>query len=162
MKTRVLFVLVFLSSLLAAPARAESFGLGLIVAEPTGLSAKYWLDREQAIAGAAAWSFSGRDALQVHADWLFHRYDLLKVDTGEGELPVYFGIGARLKLKSGDGPRGDDDALGVRVPVGVTYLFDNAPFDVFAEIVPVLDVAPNTDLDLNVAIGGRYYFSPPG
>lgn len=139
-----------------APGRSEELAVGLILAEPTGLSAKYWLNDEQAIDAAAAWAFSGEDALQLHADWLMHRYDLLGINTPEGRAPLYFGLGARLKLKDDKGR--DDDALGIRVPVGVTFLFAQAPFDLFAEIVPVLDIAPDTDLDLNLAVGGRFYF----
>lgn len=146
--------------LLSATARADGeFGLGAIVAEPTGLSAKLWLDRNTALDAAAAWSFSGHDSLQLHADWLYHRFDLFRVDPRYGRLPLYFGIGGRLKLGDDKGRgRDDDDVLGIRVPIGVSYLFTQAPFDVFGEVVPVLDVAPDTELDLNVAIGGRYYF----
>jgi hypothetical protein len=28
----------------------------------------------------------------------------------------------------------------------------------FAELVPILDVVPDTDADLNASIGARYYF----
>ena len=48
--------------------------------------------------------------------------------------------------------------FGIRVPLGVTYLFEEAPFDVFFELVPVLDLSPDVDLDINVAVGLRYYF----
>lgn len=156
MKRSIMAGLTLLSLLAAAPSRAEQFGVGLILAEPTGLSAKYWLNREQAIDAAAAWSFSGEDALQVHADWLMHNYNVLHADPADGRLPLYYGLGLRLKLKDDRGR--DTDAFGIRIPVGLSFRFARAPFDVFAEVVPVLDVAPDTDLELNAAIGGRYYF----
>jgi len=51
-----------------------------------------------------------------------------------------------------------DDVLGVRIPVGLAYEFANHPFDIFVEIVPILDITPDTDFDFEGAIGARYYF----
>lgn len=145
----------------AGAARAQdNFGLGVILAEPTGLSAKLWLNDAEAFDAAAAWSFSDYTSFQFHADYLMHRYDLFRnVDTTVGRPALYFGIGGRLKLGE-DRAQGDDedDRLGVRVPVGITYVFAQVPFDVFAEVVPVLDLAPDTEADLNAAVGGRFYF----
>ncbi|MBP2681688.1 MAG: hypothetical protein H6Q78_1551, partial [Candidatus Krumholzibacteriota bacterium] len=45
-----------------------------------------------------------------------------------------------------------------RVPVGLTYIFDGAPLDIFFEIVPILDLIPDTEFDANAAIGIRFYF----
>lgn len=151
-----------LSLLLAQGVRAQDdFGIGVILAEPTGLSAKLWLNEAEAVDAAAAWSFSDYSSFQFHADYLIHRFDLFRnIDTSVGRPALYFGLGGRLKLGEDNG-RGDDDdknRLGIRVPVGMTYIFARAPFDVFGEVVPVLDVAPDTEVDFNAAIGGRFYF----
>jgi hypothetical protein len=130
------------------------FGVGLILGEPTGLSVKHWIDREQAIDGAAAWSFSGKDSFQLHADYLLHRYDILDAAAAADSLPVYYGIGALIKAKDD----GNDTRFGIRFPLGISYLFGDAPFDLFAELVPVVDLAPDVDVDLNAAIGLRFYF----
>jgi hypothetical protein len=138
-------------------ARAQdTFGLGVIVGEPTGLSLKYWLDKVCAIDGAVAWSYSENDSLQLYGDYLIHNYELLNSD----ELPFYCGLGARLKFKDNDG-RGrnrNDEIFGIRVPLGVTYLFNDTPIDLFFELVPVLDLAPDVDLNINAAVGLRFYF----
>lgn len=155
------FALLFVLATGAARAQqADDFGLGVILAEPTGLSAKYWINRDEAIDAAAAWSFSRYTSFEFHADYLIHRYDLFHdVDTTVGKPALYFGLGGRLKLgDSNNNTSEGDDRLGIRVPVGITYLFAKAPFDVFAEVVPILDIAPDTKLDANAAIGGRFYF----
>lgn len=147
--------------LAAGAARAQDdFGIGVILAEPTGLSAKLWLNENEAFDAAAAWSFSDYSSFQFHADYLMHRFDLFRnVDTTVGRPALYFGVGGRLKLGEDNGRGNDDeDRLGIRVPVGMTYIFAQAPFDVFGEVVPVLDLAPDTELDFNAAIGGRFYF----
>lgn len=144
-----------------ATARAEDgIGLGVIVGEPTGLSAKYWLGAEHAIDAAAAWSFSENDSFQFHMDYLIHKFGILKIDPATGRLPLYFGVGARAKLKHHDNPHGrneDDALLGIRVPFGIAILFAKAPVELFGEIVPVFDVAPKSDFAVNGAIGARYY-----
>jgi hypothetical protein len=142
-----------------AGARAGELGLGVMLAEPTGLSAKLWLDPATAIDAAAAWSFSGADRLQLHGDWLLHRYDVFPgIDPYYGRLPLYFGLGARVRFNDDRRGHEGESVLGLRVPVGVSYLFARAPFDVFAEVVPILDLTPDTRLDVNAAIGGRFYF----
>lgn len=156
MKYKIAAITILLA-VTATNARArDTFGLGVIIGEPTGLSLKYWLDKEHAIDGAAAWSSSENDSFQLHADYLIHNYELLNAD----DLPVYYGLGARLKFKDHDGRgRNRNDAIfGIRIPLGVTYLFDDAPLDLFFELVPVLDIAPDVDLDINAAIGLRFYF----
>jgi hypothetical protein len=52
----------------------------------------------------------------------------------------------------------DDPLIGVRVPIGLDYLFSDAPIDIFLEIVPILDLAPATEFDLGGGIGIRYWF----
>lgn len=143
----VLIIGLLITTSLAA--QNSGLGAGIILGEPTGLCFKYWTGKSTAFDGAAAWSFGKKDALHLHADMLFHNSDLIKVS--QGSLPVYYGIGARIRLE-------DKSKMGVRIPMGITYQFAKAPFDVFLEIVPLLDLAPATDFGLNGAIGVRYYF----
>ncbi|KAA0265805.1 MAG: hypothetical protein EDM75_01650 [Chlorobiota bacterium] len=134
---------------ISAYAQTGGFGLGIIVGEPTGLSGKYYLSESHAIDGAVAWSFKKDAALHIHADYLYHDNSFLNVT--KGRLPLYVGIGGRIKLQ-------DKSRIGVRVPVGIAYEFPKAPVDVFVEIVPLLDIIPDTQFDFNGAIGVRYYF----
>jgi len=148
--------------LVVAGVRAEDgVGIGVILGEPTGISVKKWLSNEHAIDAAAAWSFSENDSFQLHADYLFHDYGILRAGDIGGRLPLYVGVGARLKFQNDDDKNGrnDDDALfGIRIPFGISYVIAKAPVDMFAEIVPILDLAPDTELDINAAIGARFYF----
>ena len=113
------------------------------------ISLKYWTGESTAFDGAIAWSFGKEDALHLHADMLMHNPDLIAVT--QGSLPIYYGLGVRIKLE-------EKSKLGVRIPVGLAYQFVKAPFDLFLEIVPLLDLVPATDFGLNAAIGVRYYF----
>jgi hypothetical protein len=151
---RVAFFCVTALMIVAGGAAAQgTFGIGVIVGEPTGVSGKLWMTERTAIDGAAAWSFSDEAALHLHADYLFHNFDLIEVD--QGRLPVYFGIGARVKFES-------DSRFGVRIPVGIAYLMEDAPIDFFFEVVPLLDLVPDTDFNFNAAIGARFFFGGGG
>ncbi|MFP4471057.1 MAG: BAPKO_0422 family outer member beta-barrel protein [Bacteroidales bacterium] len=156
-------LLIFLMSTLHAQEGREGFGVGVIVGEPTGISIKTWTGNTTAIQAAAAWSFSGYNSFQFHLDYLFHNFSLFNSEDMNGALPVYIGVGGRLKLaEDADPDPGNDDvndeaAIGLRVPLGISYIFGEAPLDVFLEVVPILDVVPDTDFDLNGAVGIRVY-----
>jgi hypothetical protein len=130
----------------------KGLGLGIIIGEPTGPCFKYWLSDKSAVDGAIAWSFDKRGSLHLHADYLLHCFSF--IDVEKGRLPFYYGIGGRVKF----GHLDNDDRLGVRIPIGLEYLFSDAPPGVFIEIVPILDLIPDTEIDYNAAIGIRYYF----
>jgi hypothetical protein len=150
------FIVMLAFALAAALAAVPSgIGLGIIVGEPTGLSAKAWLSGNTAVDAAAGWSVR-HEYVHLHADFLHHNFGLLDVDPGD--LPFYYGIGGRLVLAGGDNNNNDEVTVGLRVPVGVSYLFDAAPFDLFLEVVPLLNLLPETEFDVNGAIGVRYYF----
>jgi len=129
----------------------KPFGLGIIVGEPTGINAKFYLNRINAIQASMAWSVEGNNDIQIQGEYLFHRYDWITVERGE--LPVYFGVGGVISFREAA-----DDIIGIQFPVGLDYIFDGAPFDVFGQIVPILELAPSTDFQLDAAIGARFFF----
>jgi len=149
----IAFVLTAILSTQAISQEKE-FGIGVMLGEPTGLSGKMWWDENSAFDGGAAWSLTDDTSFNIHADMLWHNWkvldDAFEVDDSS-RLPLYYGIGGRLKA-------GDDAKLGVRFVVGASYIFEYAPFDIFLEIVPVMDIIPKTELDINASFGGRFWF----
>ena len=159
MKKLIISSLLFCS--LHAVAQDSGFGAGIMLGDPTGISLKTWLNSDRALGFGIAWGAVGDGYVHLHADYLFHNHTLITVS--KGKLPLYYGPGLRVRFW-GDNDHdddGDDDSsadLGVRFPVGLAYLFDGAPVDIFIEIVPTLDLVPSTDFDLDAAIGARYWF----
>jgi hypothetical protein len=127
-------------------------GAGIILGEPVGASLKYWFNDTLAIDGAAGWSSHEHTDGYVHSDILWHNFDLIPVSRGR--LPLYFGVGGLVRFRDDN----RDNQGGIRVPVGLSYMFDNAPVDVFAEIGPALDVTPHTKGEVTGGIGIRYWF----
>lgn len=151
MKARLvmLMVVVALCSGVSS-AWAGSFGLGIILGEPTGLSFKQWVTGGNAVDAAAAWSFNDPSAFHVHMDYLYH-WDVESASDLEG-LKFYFGIGGRLKAVEGD------SRIGARLPIGLDYTFSDAPMDLFFEVAPILDLVPGTEFRVNGGLGIRYFF----
>ena len=145
---KLFLILLFAVFSLHVFSQDEGFGLGLILGEPTGLSAKIWTGEHTAIDAAMAWSFIDTGFLRVHADMLHH---IFSIDVEKGQLPIYFGLGAKLVFSS-------NLELGVRLPVGISYLFESAPFDVFIEVVPGLNLIPATTFFIEGGLGARYFF----
>lgn len=162
---RALFFSLLLTSATLVDAQSSGFGAGIILGEPTGISLKGWISGDKAIDGAVAWSLREGAYFSLHADYLFHNMDLIKL--GKGKLPLYYGPGLRIRSWNGhrywnnghwhdyDGSRA---SLGIRFPVGLDYLPAKGPVDVFLEVVPGLDLIPATDFDITGAIGARYWF----
>lgn len=132
------------------PDRGE-FEAGLVLGEPTGASLKYWLNDTVAVDGVLGWSLSDADDWEMHSDVLWHKFELFRVS--EGKLPVYIGVGGRVKFRNGE-----DNQVGVRVPVGVSYLFKDVPVDIFLEVAPILNFTPSTQGGFSAGIGARYRF----
>jgi hypothetical protein len=140
------------STSLKAQTNAGDFGLGLILGEPTGLSAKYYNGGTTAFDFGLAWSFgsnSNNANFHLHADYLIHRFDLIQVE--QGRMPIYFGIGGRLRTSR-------DAHVGIRFPIGVSYYFERDPIELFFEVVPVFDLTPRSQVSGNGGLGFRFYF----
>ena len=133
----------------AASAQSGRFGLGVMLGEPTGLSAKLWLGESSAVDAGGAWSFVNNPSVTIHADYLFHFFNLIAVR--EGRLPLYLGIGGAVSISN-------DPDFGARIPIGLSYLFASAPLDVFLEAAPIFLFYPATTFDFSGGIGIRFYF----
>jgi len=148
MKHMLQILLIFLAISLSVTYAQKNFGIGIIAGDPTGLSAKLYTGSNNAFDFAAAWSFKGSGHLLLQADYVWHS-SLSR--TSSGMFALYYGIGGRIIFSN-------DPNVGVRIPIGIDYVFSTAPVDIFLEVVPVLDLIPSTDFDLNGGIGVRFWF----
>ena len=125
------------------------FGLGFVFGEPTGVNAKLWQTQALAVDAGLAWSAIEDGATTIYGDLLWHQFGLL--DVTNGALPVYLGAGARFQFA-------DETHFGIRTVAGLDYILSSTPFDVFLELVPTFDFAPEADFLLTAAVGFRYFF----
>jgi hypothetical protein len=141
----VLFTACVIMGMSYVRADAQSTELGVIVGEPTGLSAKFWTSGNSAIDFAAAWS-SGGDTIHIHSNYLAHMWL-------NNRSAFYVGLGGRVLLK-------DSSELAARVPLGLQINLARGRLGLFMELAPMLDIIPETGsgIDINGALGLRFRF----
>ena len=101
-------------------------------------------------------------------DYLFHPVVLASSEALE--LPFYVGVGLRYwdfdYCDNNDVCFGGS-AIGVRVPLGLSFDFNNTPIDIFVQIVPTLDFLngdyydrydDRTHFGFDGSVGLRYWF----
>lgn len=152
MKTRWILVAAFFVLLsISSYSQTRGFGAGIIVGEPTGISAKYWISSQNALDFGLGYSFVNKGRLHFHMDYLFHHQNVFRSTEN---FALYYGPGFRLKTVENE-----DARLGVRFNVGLVWLPRNAPIDIFVEVAPLLDIIPATDFSVNAGLGFRFFFN---
>jgi hypothetical protein len=158
--TIVLGLIMFLSKPIVA--QDHGFGLGIVIGEPTGISAKLWTSKINAFdfglgvgVGGDRINYDGnyndKSRIHFHMDYLWHSFSAI---SSSERFPLYYGIGGRFN--SGGGY---DGSFGARGVFGIAWLPHSTPLDVFVELVPVFQITPSTGFGLDAGLGIRYFFN---
>ena len=143
-------------------AQVRSFGLGVIVGEPTGISAKLWNSQSTAFDFGVGWSlggdriggydgnYDGGSRIHFHVDYLLHLFNAI---GSTEEFPIYYGIGGRFNTGAGY-----YNSLAVRFVAGLAWMPSEIPIDMFIEFVPSLQLTSKPGFALDSSLGVRYYF----
>ncbi|MEA3505990.1 MAG: hypothetical protein U9R36_00615 [Elusimicrobiota bacterium] len=133
----------------------KTIGVGIIAGYPTGVSIKTWSTPAGAIDFSLGWSKSGVNNFTGQIAFLRHTFDFFEVESGK--LPYYTGIGTRFLVRDPDNAS-QETRIGLRLIGGLDYIFEKTPTELFFEIGPVLELVPDTELDITAGLGARYYF----
>jgi len=145
-----------------------TFGLGLELGSPSGLNGKYFLSSSTALNFGVGYIYDryyydDRDGLHLYLDHLWHPF--LLANAAAFQLPFYVGVGGRLWSFDDRYDRNFEDdgfALGVRVPLGIAFDFNNVPLDIFLQLTFVADIffdyRDRAGLHLEGSFGIRYWF----
>lgn len=139
----------------ASFAKAEDFALGIILGDPTGLSAKMKLNESHSLDGALAYSSGRHSGIQLHGDYLWDR--ARSWATTQGPLNMYYGLGGRL-ISYKDSKDKSQISVGPRGSLGLNFDFFNPNIEVFGELAAILEIAPSIEADLDLGIGARIRF----
>lgn len=165
MKKNIFYGMVIMLAIVTfqnSNAQSKKFGLGFIVGEPTGISAKLWVSNANALAFGLGWSvegyrFDGFDSdygnvtrTHFHVDYLWHSFNA--IGSG-GQFPLFYGIGGRINLGTEY-----NGTFAVRGVFGIDWLPRNTPLDVFLEIVPTLNLVSSTGFGIDAGFGLRVFF----
>lgn len=144
--------ILILTAILVIPSLLLSLtGIGIIVGEPTGLSLKHWIGERTAWDAALAYSFVDKEHYYFHANYLYH-------NTGPFDnmpIPWYWGLGFNVRYRE---KAEDQLRIAGRIPLGLNYMFERFPGEIFIEVSPALDVIPKVDFSFGAAVGFRIYF----
>jgi hypothetical protein len=142
----------------------DKIGVGLVLGEPSGFSAKLWQDSSHAIDFSFGYSVS--NFVVINSDYLWHFPDLLHgTEYGNERIFPYIGVGGSLYFSTQSDRtdnkfftnNGSSVGLGIRIPIGAEWLPHKTPFGVFAEVVPGIGIIPSTFGFFQLGIGGRLY-----
>ncbi|MEQ1568610.1 MAG: hypothetical protein ABMA64_23430 [Myxococcota bacterium] len=142
---------------------SRDFGLGIQLGGPSGLTGKVYLGdgRRNAIDFTVGGGYYGED-LWWNAFWgqVAYHWNLETLDSGGGvTIPFRIGVGGFVTTGYYSWAGGTNGAiLGARVPFGVDFDFEDAPFQLYIEAAFDLTVLPPLSPGVDGGIGGRYYF----
>ncbi|MEQ1877943.1 MAG: hypothetical protein ABL958_14975 [Bdellovibrionia bacterium] len=145
---------------------AGRLGAGIMIGEPTALTGKYWLTRNQAVDfGFGFWTYH---STIIFGDYHWYWPEIFgHKNKFVGDLSLYVGVGGGVASwrdrywcnrwrceATGD----SGTAIFVRVPVGVEWFPGHPPLGVFVEVSPSFSISPGMSGYLDFATGIRYYF----
>jgi hypothetical protein len=130
-------------------AQERSFGLGVIIGEPTGISAKLWTSNYNAFDFGLGW-WNGGNQTHFHIDYLWHSFDAIHASD---RFPLYYGIGGRINSGAAS-----DASVAVRGVFGIAWMPRSTPIDIFLELVPTFQITSSTGFGVDAGIGARYFF----
>jgi hypothetical protein len=150
----------------------KTFGLGLELGQPTGLTGKYFLSDSNALDFGVGYIYHswryGDDGIHLYADYLWHPFTLVSAEPFE--LPFFIGVGGRFwdfDYCDRNVCYDDGSALGIRIPLGLAFDFNEVPLDIALNIVPTIDFVTGGYYDrygdrnhfgIDVSIAIRYWF----
>jgi hypothetical protein len=150
---------------------ADPFGVGIMLGDLNGVSAKYEMTARNSFDGG--FSYQSGEYATLHADYLWNVAELFglsprKERKSSGLLAPYFGIGAILYFDTSKSSvsdpaqlfqrlRSSGIALGARVPIGLEYRPSIVPCGIFAEVAPGTILIPGMIGLIQAEVGVRFY-----
>ncbi|HTL34921.1 MAG TPA: hypothetical protein VL326_17450 [Kofleriaceae bacterium] len=151
----------------------KTFGLGLELGEPAGLNGKWFFGPRTALDFGVGYIYrhyyyDRGEGLHLYGDVLFH--PVLLTSSPALEIPLYVGPGLRFwdfRYCVGNVCDFHGSAVGIRVPVGISFDFNNVPLDIFIQLVPTIDFLSGDYYDrfhdrnhfgIDFSVGLRFWF----
>jgi hypothetical protein len=176
MKKTILTALMAVSLLAAVAGSAKAtevgygrkFGLGFVIGDPTGLTAKLWIAPTNALDfGLGFWGYgvnnrcfdNGTCPNRGYSNGTFNMDYLWQSNIVRGQAQLDWHVGAGGRVIWAGNCTGDCFALAARAPLGLDLMFNNPGFlEVFFEIAPSFIVVPGFWFEIEGGLGVRFYF----
>lgn len=155
-------VVVSFSHALAQGPKGKEFGFGLILGEPTGLTIKYWVNRENALTANLGASYFGSPRIGIDYLWHFDVFksNIVKMYAGPG-LVLGIGEGKGFWYKEKNGKfyvrSSGETGIALRGMFGLNVVPRNTPLEIFLELGPLVGISPTSGSAIDAALGIRFY-----
>jgi hypothetical protein len=161
----IVFTMLFLAlnpCLNAQGPKGKSFGFGLILGDPTGLTINYFTNSENSWDAYIGSSYFG--SLRIGGDYLWHfnafNSNVVKMYAGPG-IVLGFGNGTGIWYKEDHDKfyywKDNSFGMGARVIFGANIIPRNTPIEIFFELGPLVGFSPNVGVNIDAALGIRFY-----
>ena len=160
-RNRWVLAVVLAVGLLASQAYGQkTFGFGLMLGEPSGISWKYHLSSSHALSGLVG--FSPFDRFRIHVDylWVSRPFD-------EPSLSLWYGLGGAVGFGRADYFVKQDKrsyvtrtvtmGLGVRMVGAFNFAIPKSPVEIGLELAPILIVGPDAGVGVDGGVYVRFY-----
>mgnify|MGYP001826559058 CR=1 FL=1 len=146
----LLWIIILMAWVSSASGQIGTVGLGVVLGNPTGISAVYWTGDHSAIQLNMGYLMAREEHLLLSADFLVHPWIFYEEDD---LIRPYVGLGGGLGFIS-------DISISLRLPLGTSYFFSAFPIEAFAELVPSLQLMGPGDIRFYLGgyLGARWYF----
>jgi hypothetical protein len=145
----------------------RKFGLGFVLGDPTGLSAKLWTGPTNSLDfGLGFWGYGvDYNCGNGHCDRFGYHAGTFNMDylwqsnlvRGAAQLDWHIGAGGRAVWYGNCG--GDCFQAAARMPVGLDLMFSNPSFvEIFFELAPALYIVQDLYFTVEGGLGARFYF----
>lgn len=145
----------------------STFEIGIMIGDPTGLSAKFRTAPDRAV--DAGLSYSAGNYIELISDY-FWQFPNAFANASQGSISTdfvpYVGLGIACLFSSGNraersanayrGQNLSNTAVGPRIPLGMEYLPKSLPLSFFAEIVPGTLLFPDSAPFVEGGVGARF------
>lgn len=147
----LVFLILIFVGVSQISAQEKTFGAGIKLGEPSGVTLKYWLNQRNAVDFTLGFTlFNSINRTNININYLYHYYNVVKTKE---DIVLFVGFGARILTREHR-----NSTFGVRGIGGASMNLETYPIELFIEAAPVFRLFPTTGLDYDMAIGARYYF----
>lgn len=158
----LLLSLIISGNIYSQSPQGKNFGFGIILGEPTGLTLKYWSQRDNAFVFDIGASYFGSPRIGVDYLWHFNAFD-------SDVAKLYAGLGGAVGIGEGKGfwyrdkkegfyfRSGNALGLGVRGVFGVNFIPRASPIELFFEVGALVGITPEFGSAADVGLGIRFY-----
>ena len=152
---------------LSALKSGGKLGVGVLIGSRTGITLKLWPARRHGLTLDVG-STNFTNTISLALSYQFHA-KLLRAPGAPVSAQLYFGVGGRARVLINAVPEDPADpdseptiataaVIGVRIPIGFSFLIEGFPVELFVEAAPAVDFWQALGFDFEGVGGARVYF----